>query len=66
MYRLNGMYIQQAGHTYMIYTPVGGPVAMLFMGYDGQFAHDVTALNPITKAMAGRWCVPTKPRQNGK
>ena len=46
MYRLNGMYIQQAGHTYMIYTPVGEPVAMLFMGYDGQFAHDVLGVPP--------------------
>ena len=57
---LNGMFIQQIGHTYMVYLSTGEPVAQLFMGYDGQFSKDILALHPITKALTARWGVPNK------
>lgn len=57
---LNGIFLQQIGQTYMAYLPTGEPVAQIFMGYDGQFAKDVLALNPITKALAARWGVSAK------
>jgi hypothetical protein len=54
---MNGLYVQQQGQYYGVFTPQGIQIAQLFMGQDGQFAKDVVALNPITKALAKRWGV---------
>ena len=56
---MNGLFVVQNGHFYSIFTPQREQVAVVFMGYDGQFARDVVALGPITKALAKRWGVPT-------
>lgn len=52
---MNGLYISQQGQAYAIFTPQGEQIGLLFMGYDGQFAKDVVAINAITKMMARRW-----------
>lgn len=54
---MNGLYIRQVGQEYFIFTPQGIQIARLFLGQDGQFAQDVVALGPITKALAKRWGV---------
>ena len=61
---MNGLYVQQQGHSYAIYTPNGEQIALIFCGYDGQFARDVIALAPITKALAKRWGIPTNNNMN--
>lgn len=52
---INGLYVCQQGQQYAVYTPQGIQVGLLFMGQDGQYAKDVAALGPITKALAKRW-----------
>lgn len=52
---MNGLYVQQNGQHYAIYTPQGIQIALLFLGQDGQYARDVELLNPVTKALARRW-----------
>lgn len=59
---ISNMVVKQNGHTYTIYTPMGEPIGMLFMGYDGEYAADVIALGPICKALSKRWRV-IPPRQ---
>lgn len=54
---MNGLYVEQRGQAYHIFTPQGEKIGLVFMGYDGQFAKDVIALNMITKAMARRWSI---------
>ena len=60
---MNGLYVVQNGQAYYIYTPQGEPIGVVFCGYDGQFARDVQALGPITKALARRWGVRSGNRQ---
>ena len=52
---MNGLYVQQSGQHYAIYTPQGIQIALLFLGQDGQYVRDVELLNPVTKALARRW-----------
>ena len=59
---ISNMVVKQNGHTYMIYTPMGEPIGMLFMGYDGQYADDALALSKICRELAIRWKV-IPPRQ---
>lgn len=47
--------LRQNGQMYYIYTPQGILIAQLLMGYDGQYAKDVQALNAVGRAMAKRW-----------
>lgn len=57
---INGMYVEQNGQFYTIYTPNGIMVAQIFMGNDGQFLLDSRCMGAITKLMAGRWRVSNK------
>ena len=57
---INGLYVQQRGQQYAIFTPQGIQIGLLFLGQDGQYAKDVAALGPITKALAKRWGVNPK------
>lgn len=52
---LNGLYVVQKGQAYHIFTPQGEKIGLVFMGYDGQYAKDVIALQAITKALGQRW-----------
>jgi len=52
---MNGLVVSQRGQSYYVFTPQGEQIALVFMGYDGQYAKDVIALNIITKALARRW-----------
>lgn len=54
---MNGLYVEQQGQFYKIYTPQGILVAQVFMGADGQIVQDVLALKVITKALQKRWRV---------
>jgi len=54
---MNGLYVQQNGQQYAVYTPQGIQIGLLFMGQDGQYMKDVAAMNAITKVMGKRWGV---------
>ena len=57
---INNLYVVQRGQQYAIFTPQGIQIRLLFLGQDGQYAKDVAALGPITKALAKRWGVNPK------
>lgn len=52
---LYGLYVVQQGQSYHIYTPQGEKIALVFMGYDGQYMKDVIAIQAIAKALSQRW-----------
>ena len=64
MLEMNGLVVAQQGQHYAIYLPQGIQVGLIWMGQDGQIAHDVLALAPITKALQKRWRVPNSTKQN--
>jgi len=55
MMNMDNVYVLQKGQTYHLFTPQGEQIALLFMGYDGQYMKDLVALRPITKVMSRRW-----------
>ena len=57
---INNLYVVQRGQQYAVFTPQGIQIGLLFLGQDGQYAKDVAALGPITKALAKRWGVNPK------
>ena len=64
MMEINGVYIVQRGQEYALYTPQGLQIALIWMGNDGQLAHDVKTLIPICKALSGRWAISKRTNQN--
>ena len=57
---MNGLYVEQNGQYYSVYTPNGIMVAQVFMGSDGQFLLDAKCMEVITKLMARRWRISNK------
>ena len=57
---MNGMYVEQNGQYYSVYTPNGIMVAQVFMGNDGQFLLDAKCMEVITELMARRWRISNK------
>ena len=57
---MNGMFVEQNGQYYSVYTPNGIMVAQIFMGNDGQFLLDAKCMEVITKLMARRWRISNK------
>lgn len=52
---MNGLFVQQQGQSYYIFTPQGIQIGLLYMGNDGQFMTDAVAMKAITKILGKRW-----------
>lgn len=57
---IHGLFVQQNGQLYSIFTPNGIMIAQISMGNDGLFLVDSRCLDVITKLMAKRWYIDNK------
>lgn len=57
---MNGLYVEQQGQFYSVYTPNGILIAQIFMGSDNLFLLDAKCMDAITKILARRWNIVNK------
>lgn len=55
MNEFHGLYVQQSGNQYRLWTEQGLCLAHLVMPADGQYIFDSKALDLICKVIAKRW-----------